>query len=117
MQAWLLLAAAILLEVAGTTSMKLSEGFTKPLPSLLLFVFYVASFSALTMALRSIEVSVAYAVWSAVGTALIATIGVLYFREALSLVKVVSLLLIIVGVVGLNLSAGASEAPAEASPE
>jgi small multidrug resistance pump len=104
MQHWLFLASAIAREVAGTTSMKLSAGFTKLVPSLLLFLFYAASFVALTFALRKIEVSVAYAVWSGVGTALIATIGILYFREAVTAIKLVSVLLIIVGVVGLNLS-------------
>jgi small multidrug resistance pump len=84
--------------------MKLSEGFTRPVPSVLIFVFYAASFVALTLALKKIEVSVAYAVWSGVGTALIAVIGILYFYEAVSVLKLASLLLIIVGVVGLNLS-------------
>jgi len=104
MQHWFILAGAIALEVAGTTSMKLSEGFTKLVPSVLLFVFYAASFVALTFALKKIEVSVAYAVWSGVGTALIAAIGILYFREAATVLKFISILLIIVGVVGLNLS-------------
>ncbi len=104
MQHWFFLAAAIVLEVAGTTSMKLSEGFTKFVPSVLVFVLYVASLVALTLALKKIEVSVAYAVWSGIGTALIAAIGILYFREAVTALKLASILLIIVGVVGLNLS-------------
>ncbi|MES9965458.1 MAG: multidrug efflux SMR transporter [Candidatus Sedimenticola sp. 20ELBAFRAG] len=104
MQHWLILAGAIVLEVAGTTSMKLSEGFTKLTPSILIFVFYAASFAALTLALKKIEVSVAYAVWSGAGTALIAMIGVIYFSESLTLIKVISILLIIGGVIGLNLS-------------
>jgi len=104
MQHWFFLVGAITLEVAGTTSMKLSEGFTKLLPSVLLFVFYAASFVALTLALKKIEVSVAYAVWSGAGTALIAAIGILYFNETASLLKFISILLIIFGVVGLNLS-------------
>jgi small multidrug resistance pump len=103
MQHWFILAGAIMLEVAGTTSMKLSEGFTKVVPSVLLFVFYAAAFVALTLALKKIEVSVAYAVWSGVGTALIAAIGILYFREPASALKLISIVLIIVGVVGLNL--------------
>jgi small multidrug resistance pump len=103
MQHWFFLAAAIALEVAGTVSMKLSEGFTRLVPSVLLFGFYAASFVALTFALKKIEVSVAYAVWAGVGTALIATIGVLFFREAASVLKLVSIVLIVAGVVGLNL--------------
>ena len=100
---WLFLAGAIALEVAGTTSMKLSQGFTRLAPSVLIFVFYSASFVALTFALKKIEVSVAYAVWSGIGTALIAAIGILYFREEATALKFISLLLIIIGVVGLNL--------------
>lgn len=107
MNHWLLLATAILLEVAGTTSMKFSEGFTRLLPSVLLFVFYAASFTLLTMALRRIEVSVAYAIWSGMGTALISVIGFIYFQETVSVLKIVSILLIIIGVVGLNLEGGA----------
>ena len=59
MQHWLFLAGAIALEVAGTTSMKLSAGFTKLVPSLLLFVFYAASFVALTFALKKIAAALA----------------------------------------------------------
>jgi small multidrug resistance pump len=104
---WLYLILAILLEVSGTTCMKLSEGFTKLVPSILLFVFYTLSLGMLTLALKRIDVSVAYAVWSGVGTALIATIGVLWFREPATALKLVSLVQIIAGVVGLNLSGGA----------
>jgi len=87
--------------------MKLSEGFTKTVPSVLLFVFYILSFGMLTLALKKLDVSIAYAVWSGVGTALIATIGVIWFREPVTAIKLVSLGLIIVGVVGLNLAGGA----------
>jgi small multidrug resistance pump len=104
---WLYLGLAILLEVSGTTCMKLSQGFTKLVPSILLFVFYTLSMGMLTLALKRIDVSVAYAVWSGVGTALIATIGVLWFKEPLTALKLISIGLIIIGVVGLNLSGGA----------
>jgi len=87
--------------------MKLSQGFTKVVPSILLFVFYTLSLGMLTLALKRIDVSVAYAVWSGVGTALIATIGVLWFKEPATAFKLISIALIIVGVVGLNLSGGA----------
>ena len=103
---WLYLVWAIVLEVSGTTSMKLSQGFTKILPSVLTFVFYGLSLSALTLALKKIDVSVAYAVWSGLGTALIAGIGVLWLKEPLNTLKVVSLTLIIIGVIGLHLSGG-----------
>lgn len=104
MNHWLALAGAIALEVSGTVSMKLSEGFTKLIPSVLIFVFYAASFAVLTLALKKIDVGVAYAVWAGVGTAMIAIIGVMYFKEPFSALKAFSIVLIIAGVVGLNLS-------------
>ena len=64
MQSWFFLIAAIFLEVAGTVSMKLSAGFSRLVPSLLIFIFYSASFAALTMALKKFDVSVVYAIWS-----------------------------------------------------
>jgi small multidrug resistance pump len=97
---------AIVLEVAGTTSMKLSAGFTKPLYGVLLFVFYFSSFAVLTLALKKIDVSLAYAIWAGAGTALIAVIGIFYFNEPLSLQKILGVLLIVGGVVALNLSGG-----------
>lgn len=103
---WVYLAGAIVLEVAGTTSMKLSAGFSRLIPSVLIFIFYGASFVLLTFALKKIDVSVAYAVWAGIGTALIALIGMSYFREPATLLKWVSISLIIAGVVGLNLGGG-----------
>ncbi|MBD2302035.1 MULTISPECIES: multidrug efflux SMR transporter [Nostocales] len=99
---WIYLITAILFEVAGTTSMKLSEGFTRTIPSVLIFVCYGICFSFLTLALKKIEVSVAYSVWSGLGTTVIATIGVIWFRESMSLVKFLSIALIIIGVIGVN---------------
>jgi len=99
---WLALGGAIVLEVAGTTSMKLSQGFSRPLPSLLLFVFYGMSFTLMTLAVKKIDMSVSYAIWSGVGTALIALIGFGWFKEPLTTVKIVSIVLIVAGVFGLN---------------
>lgn len=104
--AYLYLLGAILLEVCGTTSMKLSQGFTRLLPSVLIFVFYGCSFTLLTMVLKRIEVSIAYAIWSGVGTALIAAVGIVYFKETLTWLKLVSLALVIIGVIGLNVGEG-----------
>jgi len=101
---WFYLLAAILLEVCGTTCMKLSQGFTRLVPSVLLFVFYGVSFGAVTLAIKRIEVSTAYAIWSGVGTALIAVVGMFWFKESIGVVKVASLTLIILGIIGLNLS-------------
>jgi small multidrug resistance pump len=101
---YLYLAAAILFEICGTTCMKLSEGFTRMLPSILIFVFYGISFVSFTIALKNIDVSVAYAIWAGLGVAMISIIGYVGFHEPMSLVKIISILLVIVGVVGLHLS-------------
>jgi small multidrug resistance pump len=104
MSAWVYLAIAIVLEVAGTTSMKLSDGFSKVVPSTAMILFYIASMAALTMALKRIDMSVAYAIWAGVGVSLITIVGLFIFKEELSLLKLGSILLIVVGVVGLHLS-------------
>jgi len=102
---WSALAGAIALEIAGTVSMKLSQGFTRTLPSVLIFVFYAASFALMTIAVKRIDMSVSYAIWSAVGTAAITLIGVFGFRESLTPIQIGSLALIIIGVLGLRLGA------------
>ena len=104
MSHWLFLIGAILFEVSGTTCMKISDGFARLVPSVLMFVLYGLSFVSLTFAIKKFDVSVAYAVWSGVGTALIAMIGIVYFREPLTALKIVCTGLIIAGVVGLNYS-------------
>ena len=104
---WLCLAGAIVLEIAGTTSMKLSQGFSRTLPSILIFVFYALSFALMTIAVKRIDMSVSYAIWSGVGTMLIALIGVLWFHESLTAVQVGSIVLIIAGVIGLRAGAAA----------
>ncbi len=104
MQYWFYLAGAIALEAAGTTSMKLSGGFTNLVPSILIFLFYAASFVGLTFALKGIDVSLAYAIWSGIGTVIIATIGILYFQEPATALKIVSIGLIVAGVAGLKLN-------------
>lgn len=103
MNSWLWLIGAIVLEVAGTTSMKLTQGFTKLVPSIMVFVLYGGAIVGLTLALKRIDVSVAYAVWSGLGTALIAVIGMTYLREPATALRLASIALIIAGVVGLNL--------------
>jgi small multidrug resistance pump len=103
---WLYLVLAITLEVSGTTAMKVSEGFTKLGPAVLMGVCYGLSLTALTFALKTIEVSIAYAIWSGLGTALIAAVGMWWFREPLSALKVIALGLVILGVIVLSLSGG-----------
>jgi small multidrug resistance pump len=100
---WVYLLVAIVLEVCGTTSMKLSEGFAKTIPSILIFVFYGFSMIFLTLAVKRLDISVSYAVWSGVGTGLMALVGLAIFDEPLGVVKTLALVLIIVGVVALHL--------------
>ncbi len=101
-QAWAVLSGAILFEVAGTTCMRLSEGFTRLTPSLLIFVFYAMSFALNTVVVRVLGLSVVYAVWSGVGTVLTALIGIYYFKEPATAAKLVSIGLIVTGVIGLH---------------
>ena len=104
MSHWIYLLLAILFEVAGTTAMKLSEGFTKTMPSIAMALFYILSLVMLTLTLKKIDVSIAYAIWSGLGTALIAGIGIMVFGESLTPLKIASIALIILGVIGLQLS-------------
>lgn len=104
MQSWFLLVAAILAEVGGTTCLKLSYGFSRLAPSLGVCVLYPLSFVLLAAVLKSIDVSVAYAIWSGLGTALVAAIGILILGEPISGIRLLSLGFIIVGVAGLHLS-------------
>lgn len=106
MSAWSYLWIAIALEVAGTTCMKYSEGFTRLLPSVLIFVFYAGAFTALTLALKRLDVGLVYAIWAGVGTVLIAIIGVILFNEPITLLRVSCISLIVLGVVGLSLAGG-----------
>ena len=97
---------AILTEVAGTTMMKVSQGLTKLVPTIAMGVLYAISFVFMALALKKIEVSAAYAIWSGLGTALIAIIGIMAFRESFNLPKLAGIVLVIGGVVLLNLKGG-----------
>ncbi|TQK43743.1 small multidrug resistance pump [Streptomyces sp. SLBN-118] len=101
-----LLAAAIAAEVAGTTAMKYSEGFTRLWPSLLTVAGYLLAFTLLAQTLKTLSVGTAYAIWAGVGTAAIAAIGMLFLGESASLVKITGIALVIAGVVVLT-TAGA----------
>jgi small multidrug resistance pump len=101
--AWLFLAIGIIFEVLGTVSMKYADGFTKLWPSVLVFLFYGLSLVSLVFVLKKLEVSIAYAIWAGCGTALIAAIGIIWFKEPVSVIKVVSITLIIAGIIGLEM--------------
>jgi small multidrug resistance pump len=107
--AWILLIIAIVLEVCGTTCMKLSNGFARPLPSVLVFAFYAACFTVFMFAVKKIDISTAYAIWSGLGVALIAVVGVVCFRETISTLKIAGLLLVIAGVAALKIADKATD--------
>lgn len=113
---WLLLVAAIVAEVIATTLLKVSEGFTKPLPSIGTVLGYAVSFYLLSLVLRYVPLSMAYAIWAAAGTVAIAVVGVVFFAEKLTLVQIAGILLTAVGVAMINLGAGSATAtPSEIS--
>lgn len=104
MNKWLVLSVGILFEVLGTICMKYADGFTRLWPSVLVFLFYGISLAVLVFVLEKMEVSIAYAIWASAGTALIAIIGILFYHEQVSLVKILSIAFIILGILGLELS-------------
>lgn len=107
MAAWLWLSAAIATEVVGTTALKSASANPGIVNVSTVAAGYVVSFITFAIAMRAgMQIGVGYAVWSAVGTAAIVAIGVVFYREAISAWEVFFLALIIIGVVGLNLSGG-----------
>lgn len=103
MNPWTILSLAILLEVFGTICLKLSHGMTRPLPVLGVVLFYLSAFALMSVCLKKLEVGTVYAVWSGVGTALVAVIGILYFGESFTWLKFLGLSLVIAGVILLHL--------------
>ncbi|MFD2247640.1 DMT family transporter [Pontibacter ruber] len=99
---YLYLLIAIISEVAATSALKASEQFTKPLPSIIVVLGYASSFYFLSLTLRTMTVGIAYAIWSGIGTILIAVIGVLLYRQQLDFPAVIGLALIIAGVIIIN---------------
>lgn len=101
---WLYLVLGILFEVAGSTCMKFSKGFTNLVPSVLLFVFYAISFFLLNLCVKTLEIGTVYAIWAGIGTALVALVGIYYFQESASVSKIFFIGLIILGVAGLHMT-------------
>ena len=106
---YLFLVGAILLEVVGTVSLKLSEGFSRFIPSAVVVVGYLGSFFLLVIGLnKGLSVSVAYAIWSGFGTALVAVAGIFLFKEQISILGFFGIGFIIAGVVMLQFGSGAA---------
>lgn len=104
---YIFLALAILFEVAGTSLLKLSDGFTRLWPTIGVALGYGMAFWMLSLTLRSVPVGIAYAIWAGLGTALIAVIGVFVFGESLGPMKITGIALIVAGVVALNIGSSA----------
>ncbi|WP_045876290.1 multidrug efflux SMR transporter [Pseudofrankia sp. DC12] len=104
--AFALLIAAIGSEVTATALLPRAEGFKDPLWSAVVLVGYGLSIWLLARVVRTLSVSVTYAIWAGVGTAAVAVVGVFFLGESMSWIKTISLALIIAGVIGLNLVAG-----------
>ena len=101
---WIYLISAITFEILGTTLMKLSDGFSNLKYAIAMLVFYVLSLSMLTLALKKLEIGIAYAIWSGVGIVLLSIIGVIFFKESINLPKIIFVSFILIGTIGLNLS-------------
>ena len=106
MSHWIHLAVAIISEVIGTSFLKNTEGFTRLAPSLVVVVAYVASFYFLSLALRTLPIGIAYAVWAGTGVALITLAGFAFFGEKLDAPAIIGILLIVAGVVVINVFSG-----------
>ena len=100
---WLYLSIAIVAEVIGTSFLKSAEGFTRLVPSVVVVTSYVVAFYFLSLALKTLPVGVAYAIWAGVGVALIALAGYLFFGQALDTPAIVGMTLIVAGVLVINL--------------
>ena len=105
---YLFLAVAIVAEVIGTSALKASQGFTRPGPSFAVVLGYGVAFYFLSLALQTIPVGIAYAIWSGMGVVLIAMIGRWVFKQALDAAALGGIALILAGVVVLQLSANAA---------
>jgi small multidrug resistance pump len=106
---FMLLLVTIGFEVLGTTSLKLSQGFTRLIPSILVVVGYGASFYLLAVLLKQgAPIGIVYAIWSGLGTAAVALIGYLIWQEKLSIPALIGILLVIIGVALINLTSSSA---------
>ena len=101
-RSFLILLVAVAVEVVGTSALKLTAGFTKPIPIIVVFLAYSTTFALMSLAMKTIPINVVYAVWSGLGTASIAIVGWLFFREALTGWAVLGIAMIVGGVAVLH---------------
>ncbi|NYT47102.1 MAG: multidrug efflux SMR transporter [Candidatus Methanofishera endochildressiae] len=103
---WLYLFGASVAEIFFALSLKYNEGFTKLIPSIVTAVTGAGSFGLLILAIKTIPLGTAYAIWTGVGAAGIAIAGIFLFKESVDIYRLSSIALIIVGVVGLKIFSG-----------
>ena len=109
--AWLLLAMAILLEVMGTTALRLAQGWRHPWAAMAMLAFYAASFIIMSHAVRWIPLATSYAIWSGAGTILITLVAVARFNEALTPGKLIGMGLVVIGIILIQGSHDAAPSP------
>ncbi|MBG6247497.1 MULTISPECIES: SMR family transporter [Symbiopectobacterium] len=100
---YLFLSLAIVAEVIATSALKLSDGFSRLMPSIITVIFYGVSFYCLSLTMRTLPTGIIYAIWSGVGIVLIATVSWLFYGQKLDLPVILGMLLIILGVIVINL--------------
>jgi multidrug transporter EmrE-like cation transporter len=103
---YLWLALAVIFEVGWAISMKLSDGFSRLAFTIATVVMYLLSVVFLALATKKMDIGTGYAIWAGCGVTMIAAIGVVYFKEPVTVLKIVSVGLIVAGIVGLNLATG-----------
>jgi Membrane transporters of cations and cationic drugs len=101
---WVLLGAAIATEVAGTLALRASDGLSRLVPSIIVVVGYLASFGFLALVLKSLPVGIVYAIWAAIGIALVAVLGKIMFGDPVPPIAIAGIVLIIGGVSLVSLS-------------
>lgn len=101
--AWIFLLLAGFFEICFTIALKYSQGFTKLIPSLFTGIFIILSFFSVAQAMKDIPMGTAYAVWAGIGAAGTVVCGMIFFGDSLHIIKLISIMLIIIGIIGLKL--------------
>jgi len=102
--AWVFLLLAGFFEICFTVSLKFSQGFTRLIPSIITVIFIVLSFFAVSQSMKIIPIGTAYAVWAGIGAAGTVVCGILFFGDSYHIIRLISIFLIIVGIIGLKLA-------------
>jgi quaternary ammonium compound-resistance protein SugE len=102
--AWAFLLLAGFFEICFTICLKYSQGFTRLIPSIITVVFIVLSFFSVSQAMKTIPIGTAYAVWAGIGAAGTVLCGIIFFGDSYHIIRLISILLIIIGIIGLKLA-------------